>query len=176
MTTKISIKYTDENCKLKRAYSKDACSDCCSTEDVIIQPGRTAIIPLGFHLALPSGWEAQIRPRSGLSAKDIVVRFGTVDESYTGMVKANVHNESKWPFTVNKYDRVCQIAFREVPAHDLVEVDTLPETDRGDKGFGSSGVATAVLKEAGWAATAATYDMQLDLEDHINALNTGTDS
>lgn len=110
-----------------------------------IYPGKTEVIPLGIIIDIPKGYEIQVRPRSGLSSKGIYVAFGSVDESYRGVIKATVYNSTKEPFVVKQRDRICQL----VPARkaneviDLVEAadnDYYDETDRGANGFGSTGI------------------------------------
>lgn len=123
-------------------HKDDACADCYARleDGVRINPGERTLVPLGFALGLESGWEAIIRPRSGLSSKGIDVRIGTVDANYRGEIKACVVNNSGKPFTVSKSDRVCQIAVRRIPEIRFTETDTLDETERGENGFGSTGV------------------------------------
>ena len=139
-------------------YSRlgDAAMDCYADKDITV-PGFTleegcgrALVPLGFKMALPRGWEAQIRPRSGLALKNgitILNTPGTIDENYRGEVGAILLNTTTKPFEVKKGDRVCQMAVR--PVHNgTVDssfivipdvVDELDETNRGEGGFGSSG-------------------------------------
>lgn len=107
---------------------------------VIIEPTYRALIPLGFACGLPEGYEVQIRPRSGLSKKGIDVSLGTGDVDYTGEYMACVVNNSKEDFKVFDGDRICQLAIREVPKVALVEVNELAKTERGEKGFGSTGI------------------------------------
>ena len=97
------------------------------------------MIGLGFALALPKGYEGVIRPRSGLSAKGIDGAIGTIDENYRGELKAILINNTKEDYAVNFGDRICQLAIRKTEEINLVTVDVLDKTNRGDKGFGSSG-------------------------------------
>lgn len=123
-------------------HKDDACADCYARleDEVRINPGERALIPLGFALGLDRSWEAQIRPRSGLSSRGIDECFGTVDAGYRGEVKACLVNNSEMPFTVVNGGRICQIAFRENPIIAFEEVETLDETERGANGFGSTGI------------------------------------
>lgn len=110
-----------------------------------IYPGKTEVIPLGIIVDIPKGYEIQVRPRSGLSSKGIVVAFGSVDESYRGVIKATVYNSTKEPFVVKQFDRICQLVPARKPGEisDFVEADDndyYDETDRGANGFGSTGV------------------------------------
>ena len=119
-----------------------ACADCRARldEDVVIPSGKRALIPLGIACGLPEGYEIQVRPRSGLSSKSIDVTLGTGDADYTGEYKANVVNTSGEDFVVHNGDRICQMAFREVPKVSFAIVSELEKTERGDGGFGHTGI------------------------------------
>ena len=125
-----------------RKSAAAACFDAYArlSEPVVIQKGMREKIPLGFAYEVPEGYEVQVRPRSGLTFSSIDNGFGTGDEDYRGELCACVINNSIVPFTVNNGDRVCQIAIRPVPYVELVEVSELSETERGEKGFGSTGL------------------------------------
>ena len=93
-------------------------------------------------MELPSGYEAQIRPRSGLAAKHHITVTnspGTVDANYRGEVKAILYNLGKEPFTIKRGDRIAQMVICKLPEIELQEVTALSESDRGTGGFGSSG-------------------------------------
>ena len=113
---------------------------------VTLKPGERAIVPTGLAIALPSGYEAQIRPRSGLAAKNGVTVLntpGTIDADYRGEVKVILTNLGTETFTVERGMRIAQMV---VAAYNRVEwnaVDTLYETARGTGGFGSTGVKKA---------------------------------
>lgn len=139
----IKIKLIDGGKMPVFKHSSDVCADCCariSNGSMFIYSGGRALVPLGFAIGLEKGWEAQIRPRSGLSSKGIEVAFGTVDAGYIGEVMACVTNRSNDGFYVSDGDRICQMAIREVPQINFVETDTLDETERGANGFGSTGI------------------------------------
>lgn len=119
-----------------------------------LSPGQVIKVPTGVFLELPPGWEAVVRPRSGLAAEHgitVVNSPGTIDTGYRGeitilltkMQAMSVSNGyttiSNSPFIVNDGDRIAQLAIREVPTVTVEFVDELSETDRGDKGFGSTG-------------------------------------
>lgn len=120
-----------------------ACADCYARldESITLYPKCRATIPLGFAVELPHGYELQIRPRSGLSKNGIDEVFGTGDEDYTGEYAATIINNSNNVFTIKNGDRICQCGIREVPeiAFDIVD-EIKKTTERGDKGFGSTGV------------------------------------
>jgi dUTP pyrophosphatase len=112
-------------------------------DEVVLDPGARALIPCGFHLALPPGYEAQVRPRSGLAVKygiSLVNTPGTIDSDYRGEVKVPVVNHGAEPFTVTRGMRIAQMIVMPVPRVTLVEVSELPETERGEGGFGHTGV------------------------------------
>lgn len=105
--------------------------------------GARAIIPCGFALAVPPGFEAQVRPRSGLAARfgvTVLNAPGTVDADYRGEVKVILINHGAEPFEIRRGDRVAQMVIAAVPDTRLVEVEYLEETERGSNGFGSTGV------------------------------------
>jgi dUTP pyrophosphatase len=98
------------------------------------------LIPLGFAMELPKGFEAVVRPRSGLSLDGIDVAIGTIDSNYRGEVKACVINNTDGNFEISAGDRICQLAVREIPIVTLEVVAELSDTERGSNGFGSSGI------------------------------------
>lgn len=106
----------------------------------VFEPTCRGLIPLGFAMELPEGYEAVIRPRSGLSKKGIDETIGTIDFDYRGEVMACVVNNSKEDFRVYDGDRICQIVIREVPKVKLIEVSELSKTERGEGGFGHTGI------------------------------------
>lgn len=112
-------------------------------DDVLeIAPGHSALVPTGLAIALPEGYEAQIRPRSGLAAKHGVTVLnapGTVDADYRGEVKVMLINHGHEPFTVRRGDRIAQMVVAPVTAVSFLELETLDDTARGDKGHGSTG-------------------------------------
>ncbi len=111
-------------------------------EPLILQPLGRALVPTGLAMALPSGYEAQVRPRSGLAAKHGVTVLnspGTVDADYRGEVKVILVNLSDTPFTVNRGERIAQMVIAPVSRVRLVETEALDMTNRGAGGFGSTG-------------------------------------
>ncbi|HLY10990.1 MAG TPA: dUTP diphosphatase, partial [Planctomycetota bacterium] len=110
--------------------------------DVTIAPGEVAGIPCGFSMAVPPGHEAQVRPRSGLAAKNaisLVNTPGTIDPDYRGEVKVLLINHGRSPFVVTRGMRIAQLLVLPVPRVSWVEVDELPSTERGAGGFGHTG-------------------------------------
>ena len=113
------------------------------TEDVTIPPGEWRLIPVGIAIALPAGFEAQVRPRSGLAAKhgiSCVNPPGTIDADYRGELKVNLINHGKVDFNVKRGDRIAQMIIAPVTQAVWQVAETLDETERGTGGFGSTGV------------------------------------
>ena len=111
-------------------------------ESIRLAPGDIILVPCGISVAIPAGFEAQIRPRSGLAVKDGVTVAnspGTIDPDYRGEVKVGLVNLGKTVFTVERGTRIAQILIVPVPRVRWVEVAELPETVRGEGGFGHTG-------------------------------------
>ena len=112
-------------------------------DPVTLLPGQRALIPTGLYIALPQGYECQIRPRSGLAIKhgiSLVNSPGTVDSDYRGEIGVIVINHSDKPFTVNDGERICQMVIAPYTRVGWTQVESLDETERGAGGFGHSGV------------------------------------
>ncbi len=110
--------------------------------EVVLAPGARAMIPTGLAIALPEGFEAQVRPRSGLAARDGITLLntpGTIDADYRGEVKVILINLGDRPFTVTRGMRIAQMIVAPVARLSWRETDALPETARGEGGFGSTG-------------------------------------
>jgi dUTP pyrophosphatase len=109
---------------------------------LILAPGRHALVPTGLTIALPAGYEAQIRPRSGLAAKHGVTVLnapGTVDADYRGEIGVLLINHGDAPFTIRRGERIAQMVIAAVERAELVATTALPATGRGSGGFGSTG-------------------------------------
>ena len=142
MEVKIKLENGCENFCPKKAHPDDAGYDLYSRIDAVLDPLSGMAIPVGFVMELPSGYEAQIRPRSGLAAKHHITVTnspGTVDANYRGEIKAILYNLGREPFIIQRGDRIAQMVICELPEIVLVEATELSETDRGSGGFGSSG-------------------------------------
>jgi dUTP pyrophosphatase len=114
-----------------------ACAD-----EIRVAPGETALVPAGFQLSIPEGYEAQVRPRSGLALRSRIGLLnspGTVDSDYRGEVCVILYNFGDEDFVVRRGDRVAQLVVSRLPRVELVEEDTLDETERGSGGFGHTG-------------------------------------
>lgn len=128
------------------SYAKpgDSGMDVRAAGNVTIEPLCSALVPCGFAMAVPEGYEAQVRPRSGLALKhevSILNAPATIDSGYNGEIRVLLINHGERPFNVNVGDRIAQLVFAPVVRAVLEEVDELPESERGDGGFGHTGVA-----------------------------------
>lgn len=130
--------------KLPEYKTEEAsCADCyarLATPFITLPKNATTLINLGFALELPKGYEAVIRPRSGLSKKGIVIAYGTIDADYRGEVMACLTNNTGGDFDIKNLDRICQMKIQPTEQHEFIAVDELSETKRGKGGFGSTGV------------------------------------
>ena len=125
------------------AHASDAGMDVRSVEDLTIPTGRRALVHTGLVMELPLGYEAQVRPRSGLALKHGITVLntpGTIDAGYRGEVGVILANFGDADFVVKKGDKVAQIVIAPVTQPEIVEVADVNETDRGAGGFGSTGV------------------------------------
>ena len=126
----------------RRAYSGDAGMDLSSCERIELAPGERALVPTGLAIAIPEGYAGFVQPRSGLAAKhgiSIVNTPGLVDSGYRGELLINLVNTDKSePFVVEPGMRIAQLVILPIPELELVEVDELPESERGVRGHGSS--------------------------------------
>jgi dUTP pyrophosphatase len=109
---------------------------------LILSPGQRALVPTGLTIALPPGYEAQVRPRSGLAAKHGVTVLntpGTIDADYRGEIAVLLINHGEAPFPIRRGERIAQMVVASVVRAELVPVAALSATDRGSGGFGSTG-------------------------------------
>ncbi len=112
--------------------------------EITVEPGARALVPTGFKIALPDGYEAQIRPRSGLALKKGITlpnSPGTIDADYRGEVGIILMNAGSETFVIGRGDRIAQMVIAPVTKAQWVEAEELDETARGEGGFGSTGVA-----------------------------------
>jgi dUTP pyrophosphatase len=126
----------------KHAAGLDLVAAVPREQPVKLPPGARALIPTGFALELPQGYEAQVRPRSGLALKAGVTLLnspGTIDTDYRGEVMVIMINHGVEPFLVQRGDRIAQLVVAPVSHVEIVAVEALAETERGQGGFGSTG-------------------------------------
>jgi dUTP pyrophosphatase len=126
------------------SYAKagDAGADLRSTKKLSIAPGSRELVPTGVSIALPSGFVGLIHPRSGLALKHGVTVLnspGTIDAGYRGEIMVTLYNSSSELFEVEKGDRIAQLLIQKVERADFIAVEQLPDSDRGQAGFGSTG-------------------------------------
>lgn len=124
------------------AHATDAGADVFALEKVVLKPHTTQLVRTGIAVAIPAGYEIQIRPRSGLSLKTplrVANSVGTVDSSFRGEIKVIIENTGNLTQTIEAGDRIAQMLIAPTPMIKWEEVDELDETDRGTGGFGSTG-------------------------------------
>jgi dUTP pyrophosphatase len=142
---RILIKKFDKNIKLptyKTSGSSGMDLVAYTKKKVTLYPGKTALIPTGISVAIPKNYEIQIRPRSGLAAKNnisVLNTPGTVDSDYRGEIKIILINLGKKPFVIKYGDRIAQMVLCPISKAKFLEVESLPKTIRGKGGFGSTG-------------------------------------
>ena len=142
---KVLIKKLDKKVKLPE-YKTTGSSGLDLTafieKKIVIKPGGNALVPTGISIAIPEDTEVQIRPRSGLAAKNnisVLNTPGTIDSDYRGEIKVILFNHGESDFLINNKDRIAQMILTPVIKMKLEETDDLPETIRGEGGFGSTG-------------------------------------
>nr|WP_221767559.1 dUTP diphosphatase [Nocardioides sp. LS1] len=125
------------------AHPGDAGADLLTTVDVTLAPGERAMVPTGIALALPDGYVALVHPRSGLAARhglSIVNTPGTIDAGYRGEVKVMlINHDPREPIELRRGDRIAQLVIQRFERAHFVEVGELPDSARGDGGYGSTG-------------------------------------
>ena len=125
------------------AHPGDAGMDLCSAADLEVAPRSRALVPTGLAMELPAGHEGQVRPRSGLALKrgiTVLNTPGTIDEGYRGEIGVILFNTSDEPFAVKKGDRIAQLVIAPVVRAEIEETSETGATQRGEGGFGSTGV------------------------------------
>lgn len=142
--TSIKIKMK-ENCAdlfPKKAHPDDAAYDLRAAVDITLEVGKSTLVPTGIFMEIPVGFEAQIRPRSGLALKhnlSLTNSPGTIDAGYRGEVGIIMFNPGPEAFAVHRGDRIAQMVIARLAEVELISADILSETMRGAGGFGSSG-------------------------------------
>lgn len=144
MTTQIKFKMSSDNRDLmpKKAHANDAAYDLRSSEIAVVLAGEVKMVKTGLFLELPDGYEAQVRPRSGLAFKNGITVHnspGTVDAGYRGEVGVILFNASKNDFSISRGDRIAQMVIQKLSDVELVLVEELADSQRGSGGFGSTG-------------------------------------
>ena len=127
----------------RKAHDDDAAYDLRAREPATVPPGTVCLVPTGLFLELPLGYEAQVRPRSGLALKRAVTLLnspGTIDAGYRGEVGVILYNAGREEFRVERGDRIAQMVIQQLPAVVLEQTTDLGLSQRGAGGFGSTGV------------------------------------
>ena len=141
---KLKVQRVVEGVKLPSyAHQGDAGMDLFAAEEYILKPGERKLVNTGVKIALPVGYEAQIRPKSGLALKhgiSIVNTPGTVDSGYRGLVGVIAINHGAEEFKIEKNQKIAQMIINKVESAEVEEVPELDETSRGEGGFGSTGL------------------------------------
>jgi dUTP pyrophosphatase len=126
----------------ERAYAGDAGLDLAACERIELRPGERAVVPTGLAVAIPEGYAGFVQPRSGLAARQgisVVNSPGLIDSGYRGEIRVVLLNtDAEHAFVAEPGDRIAQLVVLPVPEVEPVEVDELPTTERGVRGFGSS--------------------------------------
>ena len=129
--------------ELKKAHPTDAAFDIEADEFTSIEPACRALISTGLKMMIPMGYCGILKSRSGLSVKQgVEVGAGLIDSDYRGEVKVNIFNHGDLPFNISKGDRIAQMMIVPVPHVEIKVIDDLSPTNRGENGFGSSGIGT----------------------------------
>lgn len=140
----IKFKKLDSNALLpKYAHEEDAGMDVFSNEDTFLNPKEWALVKTGFCMELPRDYEAQVRSKSGLSLKSGIIVLnspGTIDENYRGEVGVIIMNVSNTPYHIEKHQKIAQMVINKVEHLNVVEVEEISSTIRGEGGFGSTGL------------------------------------
>lgn len=138
----IKIKKVNDGATLPNyAYNGDAGADLFSCEETIINPGKRVVVNTGVAMAIPDGYVGVIWDKSGLAVKHgIHTMAGVIDSNYRGEIKIVLKNLGDEDFVVNKGMKIAQILIKKVEMPEFLEVEELNESDRGEQGFGSSGV------------------------------------
>lgn len=131
---------TDDAILPVKAHPTDSGFDLFVNRDALVCPGEAEVIKTGIAVKLPPGYEAQVRPRSGVTSKTkLRVQLGTIDQDYTGEIGIITDCLEHWPVRVYKGDKLAQLVIVPIPAVEVYEIDELPTTERGSNGFGSTG-------------------------------------
>lgn len=137
----LKVKLLNENATLPtRAHTTDLGYDLYASEQISVHPEEWKLVPTGVALGFPEGWGGFIKDRSSVASKSAIhTHAGVIDQAYTGEVKVLLYNAGKSIYTVYRGDKVAQLVPQQVVSWNIVQVNELEETERGSKGFGSSG-------------------------------------
>ena len=142
VTVKIKMMEGCEALMPARAHHDDAAFDIRSRVDMILEPGEPHLVATGIFMEFPAGYEAQVRPRSGLALKhalSVLNSPGTIDAGYRGEVCVIMLNAGRESYEIKRGDRIAQMVISKLPEVELLQVDELSDSARGAGGFGSTG-------------------------------------
>lgn len=142
ITVKFKMSPGCEDLKPAKAHHDDAAYDLRSRVDIVVEPGKVTLVPTGLFIELPVGYEAQVRPRSGMALKHSMTLLntpGTIDAGYRGEVGCIMFNAGDSAYEVKRGDRIAQMVIAALPDVELIQADELSETKRSTGGFGSTG-------------------------------------
>ena len=135
--------YLDENAKMPtRAHETDAGLDLYAVRSAVVYGNSSEIFDTGVHIEIPAGYAGFLKSKSGLNVRFGITSEGVIDAGYTGSIVVKLYNNGKFPFYVNKGDKVTQLVILPIETPELELVENLEQfngSDRGDKGFGSTG-------------------------------------
>ena len=142
----LKVKKLSERAQLPKKGSVLAAGfDLCSACDMVVEAGNKAMVPTDLSIAVPSGTYGRVAPRSGLAVKNFIdVGAGVIDEDYRGPVNVVLFNFSKTDFQIKQGDRIAQLVLEKIAQAEVAECENLDETERGEGGFGSTGVSKAL--------------------------------
>ncbi|MEJ5284656.1 MAG: dUTP diphosphatase [Brevinematales bacterium] len=141
---KIAVKKLNHNAIFPEYHSSGAAGAdiyACIDKELVINPNDIVLVPTGLAVEIPEGYEIQIRPRSGLATKGIILPNspGTIDSDYRGEIKVILMNLGKEPFVIHNHDRIAQMVLSKFEKMEFEEVLELSSSERGAQGFGSTG-------------------------------------
>lgn len=143
MAHSIKVKVVGEFVPEYQSKLASGCDLCaCVANDVVLKPGRFCVVPTGICIEIPEGYEAQVRPRSGLAAEHgigIVNAPGTIDADYRGEIKVILFNYGQADYVIRRGDRIAQMVFSQTTRAEFIVAETLSGTGRGEGGFGHTG-------------------------------------
>lgn len=142
----LRVKKLSERAQLpKKGSALAAGFDLCSACDMVVEAGNKAMVPTDLSIAVPAGTYGRVAPRSGLAVKNFIdVGAGVIDEDYRGPVNVVLFNFSKTDFQIKQGDRIAQLVLEKIAQAEVFECENLDETERGEGGFGSTGVSKAL--------------------------------
>ncbi len=146
MSVKVKFKMAEGFADLqpRKAHPDDAAYDLRAREEAVVKPGKVSLVPTGLFLELPAGYEAQVRPRSGMALKHAMTLLntpGTIDAGYRGEVCCIMFNAGEKDYEIKRGDRIAQMVIAALPDIEMIPAEELSDSERSAGGFGSTGKA-----------------------------------